>query len=375
VGPTRPRPPSNLQRPFGSGRSPGVPTNTRPIWPALLFLATIPASAEPPRYRVKVLSALDGMASAQSSPTWQWGPNGSGVTVGRSLTPARTHAPVRWSPDGRIKTLQTLPGGLDWGAATAVNDAGTAIGFLTKGWFSVERAVMWDASGVHTLPTLGHAYATAFAVNNCGTILGAVFDAFSYDDWPEPVVWNAAVPELLPLAGLPHAAAWAMNDHGTVGGHSSPSPGESWATTWRDGVATVLPKPADARFAGVQHLNDRGDAAGFLTYEDTFEQRAAFWRDGRLTEIPHFAGPSGFFWATYIGGLNNLGQLAGTSCTVEDWVPYLWENGTMFDLRPYVDHEPGVEFLTANGINDAGWILGTAMINGTQTGVLLTPVP
>ena len=50
-------------------------------------------------------------------------------------------------------------------------------------------------------------------------------------------------------------------------------------------------------------------------------------------------------------------------------------NGELRDLNTLVDIEGGWQLTTAQDINDAGQILGTACRNGSCTSVLLSPVP
>jgi probable HAF family extracellular repeat protein len=62
--------------------------------------------------------------------------------------------------------------------------------------------------------------------------------------------------------------------------------------------------------------------------------------------------------------INALGQIVGNS----DGSAFLWENGVMTDLNSLVNLSlAGIKLITANSINDAGWIVGDLFDSNTNT--------
>ena len=180
-----------------------------------------------------------------------------------------TH-PVSWH--GRTAMVLPLPEGSISGRAHAVNRHGRIVGRYTLPDSFTEHAAMWHAGRVRDLGTLGsrkNAYwqdSAATAVNEAGTIVG-----FSQTD--EVTIhaarWDAdgQVHDLGGLLDSSESLAWSLNSSGLVVGNST-----QWvdghpvdhAVAWVDGhVVDLDPQaPADARSTAIQ-VNDAGEIVGY----------------------------------------------------------------------------------------------------------------
>ncbi len=124
--------------------------------------------------------------------------------------------------------------------------------------------------------------------------------------------------------------------------------------------------PAYDRFGERVSVNARGQVAGTVPVSDVGHHvsgnlpcRAFLWQRGRRTVIA----PTPGYSATYVGAINNKGQIAGTlnetsdgATLVIDNHAFLWERGKMRD----VGEEAGWAVTSAEAINSQGDIVGNA---------------
>src|SRR5262249_3338720 len=77
-------------------------------------------------------------------------------------------------------------------------------------------------------------------------------------------------------------------------------------------------------------------------------------------------------------GINNAGQIVGTSVTLDGHQhAFFFSDPTgMVDLNRRIDYGPDEAWgpVEAHGINDGGWIVGTAIHNGQRHAFLLIPI-
>jgi probable HAF family extracellular repeat protein len=165
---------------------------------------------------------------------------------------------VLWDPksgtSSRIKARQLRPyPGDSTSAATAINDAGVAVGISgacdqAVGRFSALRAVRWDKNGkVDTIPTLGGVtWHTPMDINEHGDIVG-----FSNPPGEVPLgnfiphafLWISGADTAVDLSTLPGdvvSEAFAINSHGQVVGISFGGAAGPRAFIYQNGILTNL---------------------------------------------------------------------------------------------------------------------------------------
>jgi probable HAF family extracellular repeat protein len=199
-----------------------------------------------------------------------------------------------WDQDANHYRTVALPpysGDLD-GAATAVNQWGTAVGIsgicdAAIGGGTAEHMVMWrDGRFARSLPTLGGAYwNTPMDINNVGDVAGfsdlpgdgptiaqANFHAFFWSQRPYAcdgkTVTGTCDLGTLDSGGI--SEALGVNDRDQVVGVSFPI---GHAFLWQDGTMTDLNKlvvPGTTLIlTDAQDINDRGEITGQATDPST----------------------------------------------------------------------------------------------------------
>ncbi|MDY0746485.1 PEP-CTERM sorting domain-containing protein [Paucibacter sp. R3-3] len=276
---------------------------------------------------------------------------------------------------------------VDIGRPTGNNTA-TAYGISNDGSYVVGRgavgsniAFVYTAAGGRTAltPYSTNTNSWAVGVNNGGTIVGnvstssaATADGSAYAS-SVPVVWSSgsSTPTALAASGRVYAindAGLAVGSSGTVGAvnqrgviYNTRTMTSSMigATTADGALMTSASSINDAGLVvGTGRLaTDDGSLAVALAYNST---------TGSITQIAaasSYLGVGGAWTsgAINVADVNSSGVVVGTlgSDAKGDQIsmPYLWSAATGLSTVPL---PAGMVTGTANGINDQGWIVGTA---------------
>jgi len=188
------------------------------------------------------------------------------------------------------------------------------------------------------------------------------------------VYWNygSTSPNALPLlSGDSSGAATAINDRGQIVGISGSCDQAvgrytaKHAVVWNNGIPTDIGNLGAELWITPMAINQRGDIVGFgATSADDVQGnflRAFFWskKTGIKQIDPLPIVDHVFSQAT---GLNDSGQVVGSSCTVEGvCLGFLWQNGVLKDLNdPNVTPGFNGVIINAQDINDDGEITGRA---------------
>jgi len=183
-----------------------------------------------------------------------------------------------------------------------------------------------------------------------------------------PTRWTDGVPEDLGLLpGDFDGAAFGMSEAGHVVGRSGME-----AARWFQGAIERLEFPGDASSAALA-VNVRGEAVGAV-YSGP-GPHPVLWRKTHGVELPTLGGPNG--WAAAINGRS---WIVGTTETAppgpegDHQRATLWIGGQAFDLNALtIDLPDDVVLAGAADVNDAGQIVGHALIGDTSRGFLLEP--
>jgi probable HAF family extracellular repeat protein len=311
---------------------------------------------------VAVLATLLGAAPASAAPA-------SAAPAASAVEPYQ------------VVDLGTLPGG-SFSAASAVNERGEVVGQ------SDGRAVLWRNGQTFAIGPVGSA---AVDISELGEVVGATSGA----DGNRAFRWQGGEStELAPLPGDTDSLALGVNDRGQVVGLSfgptAASPvlwgpddvpvnlGESTKLVRADdlnntgtfvgevdnGVGTapaiataVRTTPLSARSGAASDINASGEVTGYF-FDGTHGSYT--WLNGQLTEIPLLPGAI----AMQAQAINNRGVVVGFSQSQG----FRWDGAKLITL-------PGLSGpMTAQDINDRGWIAGTSTAsNGNSHAVLLLP--
>jgi probable HAF family extracellular repeat protein len=193
-------------------------------------------------------------------------------------------------------------------------------------------------------------------------------------------VWNDGAPSDLGTLGGENSSAVAINASGQLAGNSRIAGDRSVHATFWNGVSSVdlgtLAGGDQGSYA--RGMNDAGRVVGnSYTYVAGNQVFHAFLWDG--TKMLDLSGSDGL-WESVASDINNTGQVVGSRLGPRDPSSYhatLWDGGTVTDLNIYLDTSDvsaGWVLRDAVGINDSGWIAGTAYnkLTGQQHAYLMS---
>ncbi|HYM27981.1 MAG TPA: hypothetical protein VET66_07510 [Steroidobacteraceae bacterium] len=221
------------------------------------------------------------------------GVNNAGVAVGWAETArhdATCVAPqqlqfeaVAWGPAaGQQRVLAPLPSDSS-SAATAINDAGEAVGIsgdcdVAVGAFSARHAVLWLNGRPIRLATLGgKGWNTPMAISNSGIIVG-------FSDTPGDVAGGVLTPNF-------QAALW--------------TPG---------GIINLHALPGDA-LAEATGVNDFGQITG-TSIAAGGAQRVFLWHNGRMYDLNELVQDDPPLYLVATGDINDRGAITGLGCVM-----------------------------------------------------------
>lgn len=261
------------------------------------------------------------------------GINDSSEVVGSAVFDAM-HAAL-WDAVNGIQDIGDLPGGDDFGNGRDINNARRAVGFSNRSGF-YDHAFLWDATnGMQDLGTLigNNGFSAAYAINNLGQVVG----------------------ESEAVSGGSHAFLWAQGE----------------------GMQDLGKLPGGANDTSAAYdINDAGQVVGFSAVTN-FGEHAFIWdSDNGMRDLGVL--PGGENWSFALG-INNSGQIVGSSGAPAGSRAVLWDDGPIADLNDVIDPSdplaPYVTLTTAKAINDAGQIAATGIDSrtGATHAYLLTP--
>jgi probable HAF family extracellular repeat protein len=243
-------------------------------------------------------------------------------------------------------------------SASDINNAGWVVGQDTY------RAALWTNGTATLLPTLGSDESSARGINDAGQVVGHTGNPAGST---RATLWSGGQAMDLGTLGGISSSADDINSTGMIVGSSQQAgDGNLHATLWHNGTITALGAPANSPSEATA-INDAGQVVGYS------DNRAALWNQGALTYLSSFSSRA--------HGINNVGQVVGlTEIAPDEYHATLWNGGAAIDLNSFLsqsDRDAGWYLETANAINDAGWITGSAFNSreSSRAAFLLTGVP
>jgi len=288
---------------------------------------------------------------------------------------------------GEAQTLSSDPKGEDFCgfAALGLPSSGTSC-----------LPFLWQNGVMNPLSTLGGNNGAANQINNRGEVAGMAENDMTDTACPsagpqklqfKPVVWrNGKVQELPTYPGDPDGNAVAINDHGQVAGGSGDCTAFSpisltnlqplHALLWEDGKATDL-----GNLGGTGHgngieavnLNNHGQVVGNSDLTGDANFHAFLWtRETGMLDLGTLPGDAN----SAANGINDAGDVVGVSLDASfNPRAFLRQNGTMTDLNTLIPADSPLFLITACSINSDGEIIGIAVekTSGNVHGYLVTP--
>jgi probable HAF family extracellular repeat protein len=279
-------------------------------------------------------------------------------------------------PSYIVTDLGTLGG--TFGAANAVNNRGSVVGFATLPGDAEGHAFLWSKGIKSNLGTLGGPNSSAAFLNERGEVTGSAetstpdplgedFCTFGTHLICLPFLWKDGLMAPLPTLGGNNGVASGINNRGQVVGvaeNTTPDPTcpsppvppffsvlESKPVVWEKGeIQQELPTIGGDPDGFASAINDNGQAVG-ETGNCTSVFHAVLWNKGTPTDLGTL---SGLLLAPL--DINNKGQIVGFASSPDGTVfrAFLWQNVAATDLGTL----PPDVFSLALGINDRGQIVG-----------------
>jgi len=288
---------------------------------------------------------------------------------------------------GEAQTLSSDPKGEDFCgfAALGLPSSGTTC-----------LPFLWQNGAMNPLPTLGGNNGAANQINNRGEVAGMAENDTPDPNCPptgsqklqfKPVVWkNGKVQELPTHPADPDGNALAINDYGQVAGGSGACTAFSpisltnllplHALLWDDGKATDL-----GNLGGTGHgngieavnLNNHGQVVGNSDVTGDANFHAFLWtRETGMQDLGTLPGDAN----SAANGINDAGEVVGVSLDASfNPRAFLRRNDAMTDLNTLVPADSPLSLITACSINSSGEIIGIAVDKGSGDvhGYLATP--
>lgn len=291
--------------------------------------------------------------------------NNAGLVTGSTSNfAANTSTAVLWN-GGDVTYLGTLGG--TGGFGYAINDAGVVVGYAFTANNTSYHATQWNGMTATDLGTLGGTNSQAMAINNAGLVVGS--STTDNNNYFHATVWNGATATDLGTLGGNTSQATAINDAGLVVGYASTTVNTTFrhASLWnRSGVVDLGTLGGD--YSEATAINDAGQVVGFANLAGNAIGHATLWNGATVTDLGTLGGVN-----SVATDINNAGQVVGYSNILNDGGVFnfpadfhhaaLWQDSSVTDLNSFLDADTvsaGWVLTEALGINDNGWIVGSA---------------
>jgi uncharacterized membrane protein len=269
----------------------------------------------------------------------------------------------------------------------SINDQGVVVGDYQKNEVvsgveaEITRPAIWPGPGgagsdLGVNPT---GSADAFGINDQQQIVGWQGGPTSITPWLRN---GTTVTNLPPLGGSNDTEALGENSNGVVVGEGAGAGGNQTALEWVNGKLSTLGQLNGGAWSEALAINTAGQAVGSAAPagSSVLNSHAVMFSGGKAIDLNVPRGPNqGSAHATAI---NTSGVIVGDDAVFPDLVSigngFVYRNGHATELNALIAPTPNVRLAGATGINDAGDIVGTAVLtasDGTETTVGYELVP
>lgn len=232
------------------------------------------------------------------------------------------------------------------------NDSGVVVGRLGYDFDEhYSDAFIWKQGVVTLLPGLAGTRTSAVAINGGGQVIGHSQDI---NGSTRAVTWVNGVRKRLPdlNPSLPQSKASGINVTGRIVGGSLDSEGRWHAVRWANGKIVDLNPAIGAVSSFATAINRKGQIVGWAVLDESVDYYTAFmYEAGAVQFLPDLGGHIEMTPAA----INDAGQIVGRGrAASRAYRAFLWSEGVMKDLGSL-----NGAYSWATGINNSGQVVGT----------------
>ena len=249
-----------------------------------------------------------------------------------------------------------------YSGAQGINDTGSVVGYSflsgSTSWYQYPVAG-WIATkgGFTTVRDPDWLNTSLYGINDSGQVVGYLSDGSGVG---VGMLYNGGTFNTFSAPGAPWTVPTGINNSGEVVGTYTMSTGITHGFVYLNGAMTTLDYPGASSTYGTA-INNAGDVLG--TYVDTSGNENGFlYHDGDYATLD-------FTWSLAI---NDNGEILGYSSCCGSSVA-IYKNGT---YTPFDMEIPGATYISPEGLNDAGQIVGVYQnTSGQMYGFEADPIP
>ncbi|MCY2959045.1 MAG: hypothetical protein NTY35_02680 [Planctomycetota bacterium] len=177
--------------------------------------------------------------------------------------------------------------------------------------------------------------------------------------------WQVTITDLPLLPGGTYASAYAINDTGKIVGMATDAAGAYRTVEWVNGQISVIPDlSANGGLCVPEDLNDTGESAGRQTISGFFSYGIYWDSQNNVSALPGL--PSGSSAFNLAHAINASGQIVGRA---KEGGPNFFGHAVVWfqgSLQADLGFLGGGTYSEAFGINDLGAVVGVAAIANTN---------
>jgi probable HAF family extracellular repeat protein len=269
---------------------------------------------------------------------------------------------------GTMTNLGTLGG--PSGIGNGINSSGQVAGY-SQNSSQTYRAFLTSNGKMTDIGDLGGGSAVAYAINDVGQVVGSAVTA-NHEN--HPFLYSGGKMIDLGTLGSKNNDWWnsaqSINNAGVAVGTSYDANGNFFGFVWSNGMMVKM-GTLGGLWSQAYAINNKGQITG-NAYTKNGGSHAFIANCARckLTDLGTISGSTSTVWGFAI---NDSGVVVGQSTFGGTYHAFVYSSGKMKDLNKMIPTGSGWVLIEANGINNAGQIVGLGTHNGQEHGYLLTP--
>jgi probable HAF family extracellular repeat protein len=337
--------------------------------------------ASPEVVRPTSWTVTDLGGAGRGNESLAYGINADGMVAGTDFV-----EPERLSANSRAAVYrdgawQVLPDTRAGAVGDAINARGDVAGFVTMldadGQPRIAHPALWRKGKLLDLGTLGGNAGIASSVNDKNRVVGSSTTGTEIGAPNHAFLWKSG--KMTDLGLLPEgnaAMALGINNREQVVGTAEAGQGQTHAVLSEHGHVTDLGTLPGGEISGATAIDD-GQIVGYSPAEPGIANvrgdgvHAVRWDHGTIVDL----GPLRKGRHALAADVDSAGDVVGAPTTKpveQDIHAVLWRDGEAINLNSRIAKDSGWVLLVANGINEAGQIVGHGTIDVHSHGFLLT---